>query len=231
MADLNTNWDRRTGVDVVTDHLYEEIISLKLLPGTKISEAEIAARFGVSRQPVRDAFTRLANMDLLVIRPQKATEIKRFSTRSIEKSRFIRAAVEAEVLRRAAARCDAKDAAALEAALAEQSAALENCDYDSFASMDYNFHKLLCDISGADFAFDVIRAEKSKVDRLCMLGLEKENRMPLLIEDHVTIARHVIAGEPEEAVAAGKLHLSRLDSTIERIREQNAAYFESDSRR
>ncbi len=231
MADLNTNWDRRTGVDVVTDHLYEEIISLKLLPGTKISEAEIAARFGVSRQPVRDAFTRLANMDLLVIRPQKATEIKRFSTRSIEKSRFIRAAVEAEVLRRAAARCDAKDAAALEAALAEQRAALENCDYDSFASMDYNFHKLLCDISGADFAFDVIRAEKSKVDRLCMLGLEKENRMPLLIEDHVTIARHVIAGEPEEAVAAGKLHLSRLDSTIERIREQNAAYFESDSRR
>lgn len=231
MADLNTNWDRRTGVDVVTDHLYEEIISLKLLPGTKISEAEIAARFGVSRQPVRDAFTRLANMDLLVIRPQKATEIKRFSTRSIEKSRFIRAAVEAEVLRRAAARCDAKDAAALETALAEQRAALENCDYDSFASMDYNFHKLLCDISGADFAFDVIRAEKSKVDRLCMLGLEKENRMPLLIEDHETIARHVIAGEPEEAVTAGKLHLSRLDSTIERIREQNAAYFESDSRR
>ena len=94
--------DRRTAVDEIFDHLRAEIDALRLRPGDRISEAEIAARFGVSRQPVRDAFTRLANLDLLLIRPQRATEVKRFSAREIEKSRFVRAAVEAEVLRRAA---------------------------------------------------------------------------------------------------------------------------------
>ena len=47
--------DRRTAVDEIFDHLRAEIDALRLRPGDRISEAEIAARFGVSRQPVRDA--------------------------------------------------------------------------------------------------------------------------------------------------------------------------------
>ncbi len=35
--------------------LYDRIVQLELLPGTKISEGEIAEQFDVSRQPVRDA--------------------------------------------------------------------------------------------------------------------------------------------------------------------------------
>ncbi|WP_353474548.1 GntR family transcriptional regulator [Salipiger sp. H15] len=228
MAETTQIWDRRTGVDVVTDSLYEEIVSLRLLPGAKISEAEVAARFGVSRQPVRDAFTRLANLDLLLIRPQKATEVKRFSVRGIEKARFVRAAVEVEVLRRAAERCDEAGAQALDAELYRQRKLLLNSDYTKFSVLDYEFHKRLCEIAGAEYAFDVIQAEKAKVDRLCMLGLAKEDRMPELIEDHERIADFVKAGRAEEAVAAGRLHLGRLDATIESIRERNAGYFEPD---
>ena len=77
----NLATDRRTTVDEIFDHLFDEISSLRLRPGDRISEADIAAQFGVSRQPVRDAFTRLANLDLLLIRPQRATEVKRFSSR------------------------------------------------------------------------------------------------------------------------------------------------------
>ena len=48
--------ERRTAVDDIFDYLHDEILSLRLRPGDKISEADIAAQFGVSRQPVRDAF-------------------------------------------------------------------------------------------------------------------------------------------------------------------------------
>ncbi|QUS37242.1 GntR family transcriptional regulator [Falsirhodobacter algicola] len=228
MVETSQGWDRRTGVDVVTNHLYEEIVSLQLLPGTKISEAEIATRFGVSRQPVRDAFTRLANLDLLLIRPQKATEVRRFSVKAIETARFVRAAVEAEVLRRAARLCTDAGGRALDEALAAQRALLRDPDYAAFGAQDYAFHKLLCEIAEAPFAFDVIQTEKAKVDRLCMLGLSKEDRMPQLIDDHTAIADAVRAGRAEEAVAAGMVHLSRLDSTIASIRERNAAYFEAE---
>lgn len=218
--------DRRTTVDAIFEHLHDEIVSLRLLPGDKISEADVASQFGVSRQPVRDAFSRLANQDLLLIRPQRATEVKRFSTREIEKSRFVRAAIETEVLRRAALNCDDTGAALLDAAIADQDDALANHQVDAFTSLDYKFHRTLCIIAKADFAFEVIMGEKSKVDRLCVLSLSKETRMPELIEDHRKIANAIKAHDAESAIQAGMIHLSRLDETIEMISATNANYFE-----
>jgi DNA-binding GntR family transcriptional regulator len=226
MPNMTQSRDRRTSVDVVFDHLYDEISSLSLLPGDKISEADIAARFGVSRQPVRDAFSRLENLDLLLIRPQRATEVKRFSRREIAKSRFVRAAVEAEVLRRAAAQCDAIGAARLNANLLEQAAVTEANQYDRFAELDYQFHKTLCEIANVDFAFETIKSEKANVDRLCMLSLSKEDRMAVLLEDHKAISDHVCNHDADGAVAVGMLHLARLDATIAAVSAANENYFD-----
>ena len=112
----------RTSTDMVFNALYEEISTLKLLPGTKMSEAEVANRMGVSRQPVRDAFNRLGNMGLLLIRPQRATVVRGFSMDEIQNSRFIRLAVELEVIREACAVWDAEKAGLLEASRMDTSA-------------------------------------------------------------------------------------------------------------
>lgn len=226
MADVSRVTKRRTSVDDVFAYLHVQIISLGLLPGDKISEADIAARFGISRQPVRDAFSRLENLDLLLIRPQRATEVKRFSMREIEKSRFVRAAIEMEVLRRACVECDADGAARLDAALGSQLKVVEACDVESFGTLDYDFHKVICEIAKADFAFDVIMTEKTKVDRLCRLALSKEQRLPELLKDHQRIANAITANDADLAVEVGMFHLSRLDATIKLITETNANYFE-----
>lgn len=221
--------ERRTTIDEIFDHLYGEIASLRLRPGDRISEAEIASRFGVSRQPVRDAFTRLANLDLLLIRPQRATEVKRFSSREIEKSRFVRAAVESEVLRRAAHHAGKADAEALQQCLDRQRDAIAAYDYTAFGKLDYEFHKTLCEIAGVGFAFEIIKTEKAKVDRLCTLSLAREDRMPQLLRDHEAIVDAVIEGDEEKAVDAGMLHLSRLDSTIAAIAASHVNYFEPEA--
>lgn len=218
--------DRRTSVDVVFDYLYQEITTLRLLPGTKISEAEIAKMFGVSRQPVRDAFSRLENMDLLLIRPQKATEVKRFSSRTITSARFVRAAVEAEVLRRAARECTAGDAKLLRRHLDDQRPVVAARDFDSFHKLDYDFHHALCEVGKVGFAFETIQREKAKVDRICVLGQFRENRMDTLLQDHQDIADSVIAHDEDGAVKAGMLHLTRLNSTIASVQEENAEFFD-----
>ncbi len=218
--------ERRTSVDEVFDYLHERISKLKLKPGDRISEAEIAAQFGVSRQPVRDAFSRLANVDLLLIRPQRATEVRRFSMRRIEKSRFVRAAIEKEVLVRASNLCDDQGAALLNSALKRQDEVVQSENFEAFGPLDYEFHQILCKIAQADYAFEVILAEKAKVDRLCMLAHVKEQRMPDLVADHHAIAEAVINHDSAAAVENGMLHLSRLDETIDRIRATNDNYFE-----
>ena len=226
MAQLAQFSGRRTIVDDIFDHLHGEIASLRLKPGDRISEADIASKFGVSRQPVRDAFSRLANQDLLLIRPQRATEVRRFSMREIEKSRFVRAAVEKEVLRNAARNCNDEGGALLDKELKKQAHSIEIEDFDSFGILDYEFHKLLCHIAKADYAAEVILLEKSKVDRLCMLSLTKKDQMPALVRDHTAIVEAVKNHDVDGAVEAGTRHLSRLDDTIAQIWATNASYFE-----
>ena len=96
-----TQLNRNTTADEVFHHLHDRIVSLKLVPGTRISEVEIAREFDISRQPVREAFIRLANLNLLLILPQKFTVVRGFSSEKIKRSRFIRMATECEILRRA----------------------------------------------------------------------------------------------------------------------------------
>lgn len=225
MAQVTQIGVRRTSVDDVYAYLYEEIASLRLRPGDKISEADIATQFDVSRQPVRDAFSRLATQDLLLIRPQRATEVKRFSMREIIKSRFVRLAVEKEVLLLAAEHCDDDGANQLDTALKAQEESVHDRDIDRFNSLDYDFHRLLCVIARSEFAFDVIASEKSKVDRLCKLSLSKGDRLPQLAEDHRAIATAIKNRDPATAARVGIHHLSRLDETIDQISKTNSNYF------
>ncbi len=224
--------NRRTSVQSIFEFLRDEIVNLRLLPGTKISEAEVARQFGVSRQPVRDAFTRLENIDLLLIRPQKATEVRLFSTEDITRARFIRSALEVEVLRRAAKMWDEKDKARLDAIIKQQEAAIEAKNSRKFNKLDHEFHETLCRVGRAEFVISAIEENKSKVARLCRLSLATDDesqelqRLRDVLRDHKEILERLYARDPEGAAAVGKRHLSRLDDTIKALRESHSHFFE-----
>lgn len=221
-----TSAARRTSADVVFDTLYDQISTLQLLPGAKLSESEVATLFGVSRQPVRDAFARLANHGLLVIRPQKATEVSKFSMAEIERARFVRLSVEVEVVRRAAERWDGTFEAAFDASLAAQKSALSEGDVDRFHEADYDFHRLICDAARADFAFDLVAEYKVRVDRLCMLSLTKGESMEQLVGDHAVLVDSMKQHDTKGATDALRMHLARLDQTVIDIHAEHAQYFE-----
>lgn len=218
--------ETRTTTDAVFDQLYDEISSLRLLPGSRISEAEIASRLGVSRQPVRDAFNRLGNLGLLSIRPQRATEVRGFSMDAIRNARFVRLAVELEVVTRACEVWTSEHSVALDAQIALQHSAVDSGTTDGFHALDYDFHKMICTFSGYALAFETIENCKNTVDRLCVLSLRKANEITAVIEDHEDILAALSARSPEAARAAVEKHLSRLDTTIEEIHTAHANYFE-----
>ena len=226
MQDLAEKFQRRTTTDLVFDQLHDEIVSLTLLPGTKISEVEVARRFGVSRQPVHDAFNRLENLDLLLIRPQKATEVRGFSMQRITQARFVRMAVELEVIRRACAIWDDVRADKLEQNLELQRQSLENVQTEHFHTLDYRFHKLICELSDCHLAYQTIEECKQKVDRLCMLSLSRDNQLSTVFEDHRQIAEALRSGSVDEASAVARRHFSRLDDIISYIHTKHSDYFE-----
>lgn len=218
--------ERRTTIDAVFDELYDEIASLRLLPGAKLSEADIARQFGVSRQPVRDAFTRLENKGLLLIRPQKATVVRGFSMQQIANARFVRVAVELEVLRAACEIWDDSRASQLRQNIDEQKKVVKGGDGAAFHSLDYTFHKMICDLSGNPLAFGTIEECKQSVDRLCVLSLDRRDEAATLVQDHEDIASALENRDAESAAIAARVHFSRLDQTISDIHAKHAEYFE-----
>jgi DNA-binding GntR family transcriptional regulator len=218
--------ERATSSDVVFDKLYGQITRLELLPRKKISETEVAKSFGYSRQPVREAFTRLANLNLLLVRPQRATVVRPFSRQLISNARFVRAAVELEVIRAAALDRDKSVDAALKANLRDQADAISAEDVGLFHELDYQFHKLLCASAKQSFAFEIIAENKAQVDRICMLALTSKEAMDHLYLDHQTLLQALFSGNAVAADEVLRKHLDRLTPTIEAIYTTHNAYFD-----
>lgn len=226
MDTLDRLADRQTSADLVFERLYDEIVDLSLLPGTRISEVEVAKRFELSRQPIREAFRRLNKMGLIRIRPQRPTIVRHFSLKKISHARFIRAAIEVEVLRSACQDRDTSFDDPLAACLAAQKVVISDNDAEQFHALDYEFHRLLCSAARADYAFELISSNKAQVDRLCILALTSQSSMEKLYNDHVAILDAVKSGNRKSGEVALRRHLDRLTGTIETVYEKHQDYFE-----
>lgn len=221
--------DRPTLASRVFDTLYDDIASLRLLPGTKLSEAEVARRFGVSPQPVRDAFHRLSSLDLLLVRPQRASKVRGFSLSRIEDARFLRLSIELEVSRRACEIWDDARAATLQENLAKQERCVQEVNGEEMQALDYEFHRLICELGGCPRAFAIIKQQKQKMDRLCVLEFDhRVKEIASILSDHKRIAEALKAKSESAVLAAARKHLSGLDKTIKFIHETHSEYFEAE---
>jgi len=191
-----------------------------------LSEAEVAKRFSVSRQPVRDAFVRLASLELLVVRPQKATLVRGFSLERIAHTRFVRLAVELEVLHQACKVWNSATANTLQNTLDEQQEAVNQKQLEKFHTLDNQFHQQICELSDCHSAIEVITDSRQNIDRLCSLSLSREQEAATLIEDHRKLARALENRSIADATDITRQHLGRLDSTIAHIHLTHSEYFE-----
>ena len=80
--------------DTVYQMLRERIVEQRFAPGSKINVEEIAKQLDVSRTPVHEALTILANDGLVEVRPRRGTFVTEFTSRDYEESLDIRRALE-----------------------------------------------------------------------------------------------------------------------------------------
>jgi DNA-binding GntR family transcriptional regulator len=190
---------------------------------------EVARKFGVSPQPVRDAFHRLSGVDLLIVQPQRASKVRGFSLARIEDARFLRLSVELEVVRRAFEVWDKTREKKLQRNLDKQKRSANALIGEDMQLLDYEFHRLLCELSGCPRAFAIIKAQKQKMDRLCVLEHDhKVKGLGSILSDHQSIAQALQAKSGDTVLEATRSHLDGLDETIKFIHETHSEYFESD---
>ena len=226
LGEQSISLSRRTVTDEIFDKIYSEIISLRLMPGTKLSEIEIAKQFDVSRQPVREAFIRLSNMNLLLVRPQRATIVRKLSHKEIAGARFIRTAIEVEVVRIACKKYSQANQAEFEKNIASQKKTVDDNDFQAFRKLDEEFHKLLCNAAGQQLAYSAISHSKAQIDRLCSISLSRRTEFEQVYLDHCEIFELLKKRDVENLTALIRKHLSRIDATIEEASRSNIEFFE-----
>ncbi|MFQ8432407.1 GntR family transcriptional regulator [Amaricoccus sp. W119] len=213
----------RTVTDQIFDVLYERVVDLTLPPGAKLSEAEVAAQMGVSRQPVRDAFFRLSQTGFIQIRPQRATTVTPLSEEAVLRAHFIRTALEEACVRVAAERLNEASLAALDVLVERQAEAVAAGDRSAFHALDDDFHRDICAFAGLDFVWALVKENKGHMDRARYLSLSYGSDTALA--EHRVIMKALRARDPEAAADAIREHLGRIREIIARVRIEQPSVF------
>jgi DNA-binding GntR family transcriptional regulator len=206
-------------------HLRGAVVRGELRPGQALSESEIARQYATSRQPVREAFIKLAEERLVVILPQRGTFVVKISVADVLDVRFVREAIEVAVAQEAAT--SASPAAIKEMRkVIEQQKHIAHGHNEEFLALDEKFHRTLALSVGRAHAWRVIESIKAQMDRIRYLSLDDATPIPLIIEQHTRMVDGIEAGDPTAAAAATRSHLREIIVSLPNIAARFPDLFE-----
>ena len=216
----------------MTDRVYlamrDQIVGLELEPFSMISEKRISEEMGVSRTPVREALARLAAHNLVDIYPQRGTFVSPFRRPDLERSQFLREALEVALVQRVIELPDrAELVKRLRAEVELQETFASILDEQRFFQSDEDFHRLISNYAGLPGLWEEIQRSKVHMDRCRHLALASvEKDIKAITTQHIAIVDAVEAGDAVAASAAMSIHLRRIFNTVDQVMELHPQYFE-----
>lgn len=205
--------------------LRERIVKGELMPGTRLSEVDVAAGYAVSRQPVREAFIKLSEESLVEIRPQRGTYVSQINVAAVMSARFVREAVEADIVRLLAGRAQSAFLADLDDLIARQRAAVEKGDPASFIQLDERFHRALASQAGQGASWDILQPLKTQMDRVRHLSA-KQFPLRQLLAQHEEVVGTIRNGDADGAERAMRTHLRQILDDLPAVIAALPAYFD-----
>lgn len=206
--------------------LRRRIIRNDLVPEVRMSESEIAGNYGVSRQPVREAFIKLSEEGLLEIRPQRGTFVRRIVISEVTGARFVREAIEADVIKLLASEHVLGLVEELRAQLRRQKSVAERKEpYSRFVELDDTFHRTLATAARQNYAWEIVENVKAQMDRVRHLSAL---RFPMekLIAQHEAIVDAIEAQDVQAAEAAIRGHLREILNDLPVVAQSRPEFFD-----
>jgi DNA-binding GntR family transcriptional regulator len=177
------------------------VLSGELSGGEPLREQALAARFGVSRGPIRDALLQLTQEGILVAKPNCGTKVREAPSERIQPLIVrLRQEIEVFALRSAFDRAASEGLPRLEAILERLRSACEAGDLAGVAEHDMAFHRAIVEMPGDD---DLVAMWLPIVVRM-MLHYTRHGDLMESYREHATILDAIRAGKKREAVQALK---------------------------
>ena len=207
----------------VFQQLREAIVEGTIPAGTKISEAELAQTYGISRGPLREAISQLAAMGLVERRANVGARVIQMSSDHLLDIFRVREALEGMAARLAAAKMTPEQVQTLLETLDQHGETInEDAGNNYFQeSGDLDFHYQVVMGSGSDHLIKLLCNDLYYLVRLYryQFGM-RSKRGPIAIVEHRNIAEAIARGDGEMAELLMRSHIRASRENVERLLTQ-----------
>lgn len=212
-----TRVNRESTAGLITRQLREAIMYGRIAPGAQLSEAALAAQFGVSRGPLREATQRLVQEGLVNAEPHRGLFVKVLNDAEISDLYTARIAIETAAGRKIIREQHKEAQTALRAANEAMQAAAEKGDLEELSDADLHFHEVLVSSAGSPRLRRMHQTLMVET-RMCLTALEGTYRNPQdQVAEHRRIAEAIAASDAEGLVEAVESHMQEaLDRLMHR---------------
>ncbi len=187
--------------------LRQRILAGEFKAGEQLRQDALAADYGVSRIPVREALRRLEAEGLIAIEPHKGAVVAGLEPGEIRELFEMRAVLEAELIRLAVPRLTAADMAEAEAALNAYEAGLAADRVEDWGALNWRFHAALYRAADRGRWLETVQDLNAKTDRFIRLQLALTGALDRARSEHLAILTLARAGEADDAAALVRRHI------------------------
>jgi GntR family transcriptional regulator, rspAB operon transcriptional repressor len=200
-------------------HLRDAIIRADFKPGQALSETELSKHYAVSRQPVREAFIKLAEERLVEVLPQRGTFVVKISIEDVMDARFVREIIEVAIVEEVAAKATPELVAQLRDVLDRQ-AHVPSHDIAGLMALDEAFHKMLAVAVQRDHAWRIVESVKAQMDRVRYLSIDDATPVAVIVDQHRKVVDAIEAGDAATAATAMRMHLREILTSLPQIAQR-----------
>lgn len=202
------------GIDKkIHDAVFNAVMSQRLPPGTKLTEAHFCELFKVSRTIVRKALQRLAHAHIVVLKPNHGATVASPTPDETREIFAARRGVEAAIIPLAIARSNKAQIARLRKMARDEHAAFESGDRASWISMGGAFHIALAELAGNS----ILQRFLSELVSRCSLIIalyEVPGSVTCSHDDHDRLIDAIATGDVTAARALMEQHLLAIEAKL-----------------
>jgi DNA-binding GntR family transcriptional regulator len=206
---MNTKLINRPLYEDVAERLREQIFSHELAPGSWLDEQSLAAAFGISRTPMREAIKVLAVEGLVTSKMNKGSYVTEVDRRDLEQIFTVLSLLEGQAAKETAINATEAQLTQLDDLHHRLEKAAAVRDIGQFFEFNVKFHELIQEIAGNKWMNGVIDDLRKVLKLQRRDSLSRGDRLLSSLLEHREILQAILKRDPIAAELAMRNHLAR----------------------
>jgi len=196
----------------------DQIVTLKLAPGSVIEEARLREELGLGRTPIREALQRLAHENLVSFIPHRGTFVCDINLTDLHRLTEVRVELEGYAARLAADRAGAADRTLMKALIGELEK-IDESDTHSLMRLDQRIHRQVYQATRNAFLQSMLEESFNLSLRIWFLGLDRGIRLKEAVEEHRRLLDAIVSRDADQAEAVMRQHVTGFEQAIRKVWE------------